>query len=496
MTPRRFWIRLQRFLRRRVFGRPVPSRDSEKSRRDLLDEVFLLRDVAGDRLHKIVALQERIAFLERRLAISGREPSRLTAGMRSAAVNETTLPEGPDQRQDATPLLFVDVSELALKAGQTGIQRLVREIFCALAANPPAGYRVEAVRAAPGEPYRYARSFTRRMGMENEERPDALIEAKPGDVFLGLDHAMYAVIANAAQLAAIRDRGARMWFVCNDVLPLTQPEWFPPEVQVAFKAWIETLARIADGIACISQTTEVELRRHLQAFPVTRDRALRLGSFQLGGDIAVQADVAAITPDEEAVMERLRGTPSFLVVGTIEPRKGHAQTLEAFEELWAEGQNVMLVLVGHPGWMTDVTQRRIRHHDELGKRLFWFMHASDASVARLYETCTTLLAPSEGEGFGLPLVEAARHGLPILCRDLPVFREVAGDHASYFNGLDAVSLVTAVREWLIAYRGGHVPSSTGMPTVTWSESAAQLAQLILDRPPEPAQSRQPHGVHA
>lgn len=471
---RRFSIRLGRFLRRRVLRQDVAVRDSDKSRRDLLDEIYLLRDVAGDRLQKITAMQARIDGLRRELKLAHRASSRTDRAM--AAEPESL----PDEVRDARPRLYVDVTELAHKAGQTGIQRLVREMLRALLANPPVGFQVEAVRAMPGEPYRHARAFARELGVAEIEGDDSLMDARAGDVFLGLDHSMYAVIANTGQLAAMRERGVRLWFVCNDVLPLTNPEWFPPEVHVAFKAWLETIARIADGVACISRVTENELRRQLDALPVARQRMPVLGHFRLGSDIATSNGAgAAIGPGEAGMLERLRELPSFLMVGTLEPRKGHAQALEAFEQLWAQGENVALVVVGLPGWMTEVIQRRIRHHDELGKRLFWFMRAGDALVAKLYATCTALLAPSQGEGFGLPLVEAARHGLPVLARDMPIFREVAGTHATYFSGLDATSLASAVREWLAAQQRGDTPAVDGMPTVTWSESAAQLVHLML-----------------
>ena len=75
---------------------------------------------------------------------------------------------------------------------------------------------------------------------------------------------------------------------------------------------------------------------------------------------------------------------------------------------------------------------KLRHHPELGKRLFWLEGISDEYLEKVYATCVCLIAASEDEGFGLPLIEAARHRIPILARDIPVFREVAGDHASYF----------------------------------------------------------------
>jgi len=92
------------------------------------------------------------------------------------------------------------------------------------------------------------------------------------------------------------------------------------------------------------------------------------------------------------------------------------------------------------------------------------------------------------------LVEAARHGLPILCRDLPVFREVAGEHASYFSGLDAASLAQVMREWLAAHRRGAVPTTAKMPWLTWSESARQLVDVILENCPGTTSTSHPQGA--
>jgi glycosyltransferase involved in cell wall biosynthesis len=77
----------------------------------------------------------------------------------------------------------------------------------------------------------------------------------------------------------------------------------------------------------------------------------------------------------------------------------------------------------------------------------------------IYAASDCLLAASEVEGFGLPLIEAAQRGVPILARDIPVFREVAGAHASYFSGNRADELALAVQGWLSLARQGAAPSS-------------------------------------
>jgi glycosyltransferase involved in cell wall biosynthesis len=128
--------------------------------------------------------------------------------------------------------------------------------------------------------------------------------------------------------------------------------------------------------------------------------------------------------------------------------------------------------------MVDKLVERMKDHPEREARLFWLPGASDEMLLKLYETASALLSPSEGEGFGLPLIEAAQHNVPIIARNLPVYREVAGRHAYYFDGLTAEDLAGAIRIWLDLQRGGNAPQSTGLPRLTWNESAQQLLNAV------------------
>jgi len=179
------------------------------------------------------------------------------------------------------------------------------------------------------------------------------------------------------------------------------------------------------------------------------------------------------------------------MVGTIEPRKGHLQAIEAFDRLWAEGVDVNLVIVGKEGWkpLADADRRtlprvmaRLSGHPELGRRLLWPSDVDDATLQRIYGTSACLIFASEGEGFGLPLIEAARHDLPLLVRDLPVFREVAGAAAAYFDGLDGDALARAVQDWLALRRDERHPRPQAMRWMTWQENAGQLLALLTHAP--------------
>jgi glycosyltransferase involved in cell wall biosynthesis len=123
---------------------------------------------------------------------------------------------------------------------------------------------------------------------------------------------------------------------------------------------------------------------------------------------------------------------------------------------------------------------KLRNHSESGKRLFWLEGISDEYLKKVYAASTCLIAASEGEGFGLPLIEAAQHKLPIIARDIPVFREVAEEHAFYFKSIEPQALTDTVQQWLELNMQGKVPRSDDMSRLTWEQSAEQLIKTVLD----------------
>ena len=147
--------------------------------------------------------------------------------------------------------------------------------------------------------------------------------------------------------------------------------------------------------------------------------------------------------------------------------------------------DVNFVIVGRKGWKIDALAERLERHPENGKRLFWLRGISDEYLNRVYQACACVLFPSEAEGFGLAVAEGARHGKPLILRDLPVFRETAGEHATYFSGLDAESLETCLSQWLERFAAGQAPSSAGIRALSWEESARMLlSRLPLNTPRE------------
>jgi glycosyltransferase involved in cell wall biosynthesis len=166
------------------------------------------------------------------------------------------------------------------------------------------------------------------------------------------------------------------------------------------------------------------------------------------------------------------------MVGTIEPRKGYAQILESFEILWHEGVQISLLIIGKQGWMVEDLVEKIKTHPLLYKQLFWFPRVSDEDLQTAYRQSTCLIAGSFGEGFGLPLIEAAHFQLPILARDIDVFREVAGTCAEFCVGSSPEMWATAIKGWLQKYQIKKHVKSTNLKYFSWSESVKYLKKIL------------------
>ncbi|MFL1490567.1 glycosyltransferase family 4 protein [Pseudomonas antarctica] len=378
--------------------------------------------------------------------------------------------------------LLLDVSSIVQSDAKSGIQRVVRSLLQELLSSPPEGLIVRPIYYRAGE-YCYANEFVNRVfsaSADDAYGPDAPIDYAQGDIYLSLDLTMHLADELFPLHAQMRTGGVDVNFIVYDMLLVQRPDWWPAPTADYFTNWLKRITDVGAGLICISEAVAQELRDWVAINPpVRRDGGPRVKSFHLGADIASSMPSVGFPKNAQHVLAQLQARPSFLMVSTIEPRKGHAQTIAAFETLWAEGLDANLVIVGKRGWLVDSLIRAIEHHPKLNVRLFWLEGISDEYLEKVYGASTCLIAASEGEGFGLPLIEAAQHHLPMIARNIPVFREVAGDHAFYFEGLAPHLLAQAVREWLVLFNNGEHPRSVNMPWLTWEQSAHQLKQSIF-----------------
>ena len=313
-----------------------------------------------------------------------------------------------------------------------------------LLADPPAGFRVEPVYVgAHGDGYLYARRFTLKcLDCPDDALQDQPLNAYPGDILLGLAPQREISPSQTEHIACLRRAGVKIQFVVCDLLPALLPHHFTDASRDATMQWLHTVQQ-GDGAICLSRAVADEFFDWLTVFGGDRTRPFQINWVHLGAPPACVPSRG--DQQDRGPVRRSAAYPSFLMVGTIEHRTGHAQTLAAFERLWHSGIDARLVIAGSPGWMVNSLKQEFSYHRETGRRLFWLETVTDSQLAELYDSSTCLLIASEGEGYSLPLLEAARHHLPIIARDIPVFRELAGEQAHYFSGLSPSSLADALQ---------------------------------------------------
>lgn len=177
--------------------------------------------------------------------------------------------------------------------------------------------------------------------------------------------------------------------------------------------------RRAHKIIAVSQTTKQEVVDHFQIDPK------KIVVTYEGVDHKFQIPNFKFQTEKRIIKD-----PYFLYVGNAYPHKNLETLLRAFQE-----RTERLVLVGKE----DFFYRRIKslvRTMKLDDRVMFFGQADDSQLANLYTHAVALVFPSLMEGFGLPALEALSFGCPVIVSDIPVFHEILGSQATYFNPQD------------------------------------------------------------
>lgn len=373
--------------------------------------------------------------------------------------------------QTDRPQLLVDVSAILRLDAQTGIQRVVRAVWSELRRRSGRDLLVLPVYATSSQGYSYAPvDFLDRTSATLDAEP---VCVRPGDKFLGLDLSAHLLPNYRRQLKTWRRFGASIHLVVYDLLPIQRPEWFSAAASGHFRRWLDLLLEEADQAICISDQVASELRAQLARRPGARP--LSIGRLQMGSDIAASVPSRGVCENARMLLDRYRFRPAILMVGTVEPRKGYDVAVAAFEHLWRTRpiDAPDLVIVGKSGWKTTAFQQYLRSHPERGKRLHWLDSITDEGLCLFYEECRGVFMASRGEGFGLPLIEAAMHGRHILARDLPVFREQGLSNVLYFSDDDPAALSDRLMELV---QSGEAKGAASLPT--WSDCVDGLLRQI------------------
>lgn len=297
------------------------------------------------------------------------------------------------------------------------------------------------------------------------------INISKGDLLLAADAFWtYDVVGHLEDLSR---RGVSIVSVIYDLIPIYYPNYVDENYAKAFNAYLDRMLAISDGVIGISETTKGNIIDYLEK---KNDRTLKditVDYFYLGFDLEKEREDKTKADSIRKWPDALwSGENVYLMVGTIEPRKGYGLVLDAFERMWSEGSRWRLLIIGRIGWKCEDLIMRFNSGSYRDSRLFVFHDINDEELIYCYDHATALIFASRVEGFGLPLVEAMGRGIPVVASDIPIFKEIGGDYPIYFSVDSVDSLIESIR------------SVSGRRTkrrdwISWDESVKALMTKTL-----------------
>lgn len=258
-------------------------------------------------------------------------------------------------------------------------------------------------------------------------------------------------------------------FFLHDVIPIDYPEYCSPGAAPRHLGRLKTVSELAELILVNSHYTADRTRHWLQRLGW---RMPRIEVVPLG------VDDAFLQPPQDAPPTAER--PYFVYVGTIEPRKNLAFLLAVWRQLAEQAGEATprLLLVGRRGWENESVVDLLERSARIAPWVIEVSGLTDQGLITLLRGAAGLVSPSYVEGFGLPLIEAAALGTPLIVSDIPAHREVAGDGATYVDPNDGPAWIRGIKQHATtAPRPAPRPVPTQSP-ITWQSHVTTALQRL------------------
>lgn len=239
------------------------------------------------------------------------------------------------------------------------------------------------------------------------------------------------------------------------------PGYLPLPVRLAWRAyhWAYWPQRVllnrADAVVTVSETTAALIKRHrLTRRPVA----------------IVHNAPSGASPDPPAPTETRR---DLVYMGSFMPYKNVETLISGMAHL--PGYTLHLL-----SRITPAREAELRAVTPPGADVRFWRGISERDYQELLARAAALVTASRDEGFGLPVIEAMQAGTPVVCSELPIFREVTGGHAAFFPAGSARAFAAAVRGIEDPdTRAGLVAAARGQAgKYTWQRSAERLLDLM------------------
>jgi glycosyltransferase involved in cell wall biosynthesis len=219
----------------------------------------------------------------------------------------------------------------------------------------------------------------------------------------------------------------------HDVFPLTGRSYSTPNFQRKFSALLVEATRRAARVITPSSYTARQVKQHLEV-----------------DENKIRVVPEGVDPPEHPLPTEKRrrareervgvGNELVLVVGAIQTRKN---TIGAVRALALLPNRYRMILAGGNGHGSEAVHEFISK-SQLASRVTVEGYVTSKELTTLYQAASVLLFPSFEEGFGLPVLEALAHGLPVVTSNTASLPEVGGDAVLYVDPEDEAQMAAQV----------------------------------------------------
>lgn len=254
----------------------------------------------------------------------------------------------------------------------------------------------------------------------------------------------------------------------HDLSPLDPraAEWVSPRFRLRFRVSVRLSVNAASVVLAPSQYTRQQI---LAKFAVDADR-VRIAAIAIDGALAELLEAGRrSTPD----------VPVVLSVGNVLPRKNLITVARAIRRLRERGLEVRYCIVGQVGRQGMATERLLRR---ILPDVEITGYVTDEQLAHHYLSSSVLAYPSLFEGYGLPVIEAMKARLPLICSSSTSLPEIAGDACDVLDPLDTETWATSIERLITDRAAWRRASRHGVARAMafdWRETARVVADSLV-----------------
>jgi glycosyltransferase involved in cell wall biosynthesis len=247
------------------------------------------------------------------------------------------------------------------------------------------------------------------------------IKADRLDFFVGMSHELpYFLPDNVKKIVVI-----------HDLIFEKHPDFFPKIDRFFYSFKTKRACRIADKIIAVGEQTKADL---MDIYTISPEKI----------SVIPPAINSIFWEKQKNILENYLNEKYFLYVGALSERKNFDRLIAGFAKFSEKNKEIKLFVVGRklPGEADFYKKiKNMVAEKNLTDRVRFFENEPTENLPAFYQNAVALVFPSRAEGFGMPIAEALASKTAVICNDLPVFREVAGNDGAIFTDVENSELL-------------------------------------------------------